>query len=191
MKVVEYLVSKETINTSRINVSLPDQYSDGYSATKSLQPSRGNSACTTWTCPDPWYKILFPYDAVYSSEIIIGFKKGHRFPQNVTIYGTKDLFHFDVLIPSLIKKFCDEDQEYGYDCATYQTHHIPISFSQYRGFLIQMNGYDSTGTTTQLCIGSFEVVGKFIRIGQTCQQYHPLTFFLLSPKFHIISLLSI
>ena len=119
MKIVDYLVSKETINTPRISVSQTDNYSDSYLAVNSLQPKNVYSACTTFAATDPWYKILFTYDAIYSSEVVIGFKHNHRYPRNISLYGTSNLFDFEILVPSTSTKFCDDMTSPSFNCDRY------------------------------------------------------------------------
>ena len=181
MKLVQSIVNRESIQTQRLYPHLTNEVSSSYTARNSLSPTKGASACTLVNCYNAQYSLLFPYDKFYANEVIIGFKKDHRFPLNITLLGTKDLFNFDVLYPSITDNFCEEN-ELTHDCkeTTFNSYSIPYEI--YRGFTIKMNGKDSRGTN-QLCIGSFEVVGHFILKYQTCKSYKPLILIFL---FHFI-----
>ena len=181
MNLVQSLVDRESIQTQRLYPHLTNEISSSYTARNSLSLTIGASACTSQDCSDPKYSLLFPYDKFYANEIIIGFKDDHRYPLNLTILGTKDLFNFDVLYPSITDDFCEEN-ELTHNCKETTFHSYSIPYDIYRGFTIKMNGKDNRGTT-QLCIGTFEVVGHFILKYQTCKSTKPLFLIFL---FHFI-----
>ena len=167
MRLVESIVSKETLSTTRIIPYINDVLSTTqYNATNALDPEQPNAACTSYESTNPYYSIIFPYDYFYAEKIEITFKSGHRFPKNITIQGTNNLVDFhDIFWKS--KVFCEENSFKNCKSTSKYTYDIPIKL--YRGFKIKLIGKDNQ-QTTQLCIGAFEIEGLFIKPPIICKK---------------------
>ena len=164
MKIINYIVTTEGVNTNRIVPFITNIHEGAmgiHYPNYSISLNNTIGSCSGLDLLDSefqYYQITFPYDVIKTQKFEIFTFKGYRFPLSVRVKGTKNGENFFTLIEDS-GPFCTKEDE-GQHCGegSYKTFNIPLD--KYKGFKIEMNETDSKGTH-QLCVGRIEIYGDF------------------------------
>ena len=188
MKIINYIVTTEGINTERIDPFITNIHKGSLGVhypNYSISLNNTIATCSGSNLVDDiqYYQIDFPLDTITTNKLEILTFKGVRFPLSTRLKGTKNGKTYFTLIEDS-GPFCTERDNQN-QCKEDTYKYFNFNMDKFKGFRIEMNGKDSKDSH-QLCIGRIEIYGDFFFLCSIPKQKNSLVSLYLSLIIAII-----